>query len=251
MTRGRKIAWTLALALAGPILLSAAQVATQEASHWSRARWDSAGIAPDPKQTREAVVQVYSARVWGWRGALAVHTWFALKPEGSDRWTRAEVTGFGVRYGAESLRITDGAVADGRWAGNDPQLLLDRRGPEAAKLIPEILAAANRYPYRDAYVMWPGPNSNSFTAFVAREVPDLRLEMPPTAIGKDWIGQGDLVGPAPSGSGMQLSIFGLVGFTLAPVEGVELNLLGLTLGVDVMRPALKLPGVGRVGMTAS
>jgi hypothetical protein len=31
-------------------------------------------------------------------------------------------------------------------------------------------------------------------------------------------------------------------------EGLELNLLGLTFGVDVRRPALKLPAIGRLGM---
>ena len=31
-------------------------------------------------------------------------------------------------------------------------------------------------------------------------------------------------------------------------EGVELNLLGLTFGLDVRQPALKLPAVGRLGM---
>jgi hypothetical protein len=30
-------------------------------------------------------------------------------------------------------------------------------------------------------------------------------------------------------------------------EGLEVNLLGLTFGLDVRHPALKLPGVGRVG----
>jgi hypothetical protein len=35
--------------------------------------------------------------------------------------------------------------------------------------------------------------------------------------------------------------------TLAREEGFELNLLGLTFGVDVAEPALKLPMVGRLG----
>jgi hypothetical protein len=29
-------------------------------------------------------------------------------------------------------------------------------------------------------------------------------------------------------------------------EGLELNVLGLVFGVDLRRPALKLPGIGRV-----
>ncbi|MFX9630876.1 DUF3750 domain-containing protein, partial [Acinetobacter baumannii] len=92
--------------------------------------------------------------------------------------------------------------------------------------------------------IWPGPNSNSFVAHIGRQVPDLRLSLPPTAVGKDFLVDSDLVGSAPSGTGLQLSLFGLAGITLAATEGIELNLLGLTIGVDVMRPALKLPGIG-------
>ena len=33
--------------------------------HWSEARWDSSGLAPDPLATPEPVVQVYAARAWG------------------------------------------------------------------------------------------------------------------------------------------------------------------------------------------
>ena len=31
-------------------------------------------------------------------------------------------------------------------------------------------------------------------------------------------------------------------------EGIEINLLGLTFGVDAKTPAIKLPGVGRIGV---
>ena len=53
---------------------------------------------------------------------------------------------------------------------------------------------------------------------------------------------------APSGSGFQLSLYGLFGILLAACEGLEVNLLGLSLGVDPVRPALKLPALGRLGM---
>ncbi|NDA85703.1 MAG: DUF3750 domain-containing protein, partial [Burkholderiaceae bacterium] len=33
--------------------------------------------------------------------------------------------------------------------------------------------AVQSYPYADSYTMWPGPNSNTFTAHVGREVPEL------------------------------------------------------------------------------
>jgi len=51
---------------------------------------------------------------------------------------------------------------------------------------------------------------------------------------------------APSNTGYQLSIGGLLGITLARDEGLELNLLGLVAGIDFRHPALKLPGIGRV-----
>ena len=31
-------------------------------------------------------------------------------------------------------------------------------------------------------------------------------------------------------------------------EGIEVSILGLTTGIDFLRPAIKLPGFGRIGM---
>ena len=72
--------------------------------------------------------------------------------------------------------------------------------------------------------------------------------MPPTAIGKDYLPGPALAALSPSGTGVQLSLLGLAGITVGWEEGLELNLLGLTFGVDMRRPALKLPAVGRLGM---
>lgn len=248
MATRRILLWCLGLLVALPLIGQAATVATQERSaSWSGRRWDSAGLAPDPAVVREAVIQAYAARVWGWRGIFAVHSWLAVKPEGARSFTRYEVIG----WGGEVVRISNGGrPPDGYWAGNQPEKLLDIRGADAARLIPEIEKAVADYPGRERYIIWPGPNSNSFVAHIGRQVPDLRLSLPPTAVGKDFLVDSYLVGSAPSGTGLQLSLFGLAGITLAATEGIELNLLGLTIGVDVMRPALKLPGIGRVGMAA-
>ena len=51
------------------------------AADWRSASRDSSLIAPRPETTTEAVVQVYSARAFSWRGIFAVHTWVSLKPE--------------------------------------------------------------------------------------------------------------------------------------------------------------------------
>ena len=74
------------------------------------------------------------------------------------------------------------------------------------------------------------------------------MDLPPTAIGKDYLGD-RLVAPAPSGSGVQFSLFGMLGVTASRVEGFEVNVLGLTFGLDPFSPAIKLPLIGRFGFT--
>ena len=242
-----KITLLLLALVLGPILWSAGSVLAGSASHWSQTRWDSTGSAPDPEHHPEAVVQVYAARTWGWKGAVAVHSWISLKKPGAAGYERYDVVGWGVRNGGGAIR-RNLRPADARWAGNDPELILDLRGDAAAGAIPKVEAAITAYPHDDSYVTWPGPNSNTFVAYVLRSVPELNAELPPTAIGKDFLPNGQLAGMAPSGTGVQLSLGGLLGFTLARDEGVELNLLGLVFGVDPLDLAIKLPGIGRIGL---
>jgi hypothetical protein len=213
---------------------------------WYEARRDSSGQAPDPAATPAAVVQVYAARAVGWRGILGVHTWIAVKAANAARFTRYEVMGWGVDRGAPAVRM-DRTGPDNYWFGARPVLILDRRGPEVESMIRKIRAAVADYPYPHEYRLWPGPNSNSFTAFVGRRVPELGLDLPSTAIGKDYLPEGAVFAVAPSGTGYQLSLFGVAGVLVAADEGLEVNLLGLSFGLDLRHPALKLPGVGRLG----
>ena len=74
----------------------------------------------------------------------------------------------------------------------------------------------------------------------------MNLDLPPISIGKDYLG-GHVFAKAPSGSGFQFSLFGMFGMTAALEEGLELNILGLSFGIDPKDPALKLPLVGRIG----
>lgn len=219
------------------------------AQGWRSASSEPVGLAPDPATTPEAVVQVYGARTWGWRGYFGIHTWVAVKPAAARAYTVYEVIGWRLRRGESALVIRERAP-DARWFGNAPELLADRRGAGVDGLIARIDQAARAYPYAGEYAVWPGPNSNTFTAWVARAVPELEVDLPPTAIGKDYLGAG-FVARAPSGSGVQLSLFGLLGVTASGVEGLEFNVLGLTFGVDPFSPAVRLPIFGRVGAARS
>jgi hypothetical protein len=212
---------------------------------WRTASREPAGLAPDPATTPEAVVQVYAARAVRWRGYFGVHTWIAVKPKGAPRFTVHEVNGHRLRRTGTAL-VSSTRPADGYWFGNRPELLKEARGAEAEALIPRIEDAVRRYPYANTYRVWPGPNSNTFTAFVLREVPELRVDLPPTAIGKDYLGWMP-VARTPSGTGGQLSVFGVAGIAAALEEGLEINLLGLTFGIDPGSLALKLPLIGRIG----
>lgn len=216
------------------------------AGDWRTASRESAGIAPDPAETREAVVQVYAARTWGWRGNFAVHTWIAVKPTDAPAFTVYEVIGWRAYHGLSALAVHN-RPADGRWFGAEPEILFDLRGPEVDAVIQRIDAAARSYPFADSYRVWPGPNSNTFTAHVVGEVPELTVDLPPTAIGKDYLTDGILAW-TPSGTGFQMSVFGLVGLIVGLREGLEINVLGLVFGIDPDDLAVKLPMVGRVGL---
>jgi Protein of unknown function (DUF3750) len=240
MMRSSSVAW----ALLG--LLWLAGCAGLDRTDWRQARRDSSGLAPSPEVTSEAVVQVYAARTVGWR-ALAVHSWIVVKPRGVDRYTRYEVIGWGVERGLPALRVNR-TGPDNYWFGSRPTLLVDRRGDDVDTLIAKVEAAIASYPYPMSYRTWPGPNSNTFIAHIGRAVPELGLELPPTAIGKDFLPGAGLVAPTPSGQGVQVSVLGLAGVLVGWEEGLEVNILGLTFGLDVKDPALKVPGLGRLGV---
>jgi hypothetical protein len=214
--------------------------------HWSRSSWGSAALAPDPATTPDAVVQVYAARTWGWKGVFAVHSWIAIKRAGARHYDRYEVVGWGVGRGAPAIR-KNRHVPDGHWAGNRPDLVVYRRGPEVEALIDRIEQAIASYPFPATYRTWPGPNSNTFIAHIGRSVPELGLHLPPTAVGKDYLGMKGVIASTPSGTGYQLSLMGVAGVSLARTEGLELNILGLTLGISPFELSIKLPGIGRIG----
>ena len=211
-------------------------------------RFSSTSQAPDPN-IEQGVIQVYAARAARWRGAIGVHTWIATKRSSENRYTRMEVIGYRVRWGGEAVRIRNGAP-DARWFGNHPTLLREIRGDEQVDaMIDKLHDAARNYRYNNFYRVWPGPNSNTFVAHLARQVPELRLELPSTAIGKDYLPGGAVLGKTPSGVGMQFSLRGYAGILAGFEEGIEINLAGLTAGIDLLPPAIKLPGLGRIGFS--
>lgn len=226
-----------------PVLISLVARTFFDQPHWQHSSHESTNQAPAPAEHPHPVAQVYAARTWGLRGAVAVHTWLAVKRADAERYTRHEVIGWRLRTGTVVVsRLSD--APDGQWYSNPPRLLADLRGPEVGAVIDKIEAAVAAYPHRAEYKLWPGPNSNTFTAHIGRSVPELGLDLPPTAIGKDYLVDGAIFGFAPSRTGWQLSLYGAAGILVALREGVEINLLGLSAGVRFWPPALRMPGLG-------
>ncbi|MEA3191702.1 MAG: hypothetical protein QOD26_35 [Betaproteobacteria bacterium] len=201
------------------------------------------GLAPDPAVVREAVVQVYGARTAGPKGMFGVHTWVAVKPTNAREWTIYEVIGWRLRWN-DSVVAVRHRQPDAPWVGSKAELYADKRGAGVDELIRRIDEAVRDYPYAKEYTLWPGPNSNTFTAWIGRAVPELGIDLPATAIGKDFMGT-TVFSRAPSGRGVQVSLGGLLGFSASGVEGIELNILSLNFGVS--GSGIKLPLIGRIG----
>ncbi len=70
--------------------------------------------------------------------------------------------------------------------------------------------------------------------------------MPANAIGKDYRSLTDPIGRPPSGKGIQLSLLGLLGVNLGEQEGIEFNLLGMNLGINVSPLQIRLPFIGNL-----
>ena len=170
-----------AIALTGLVWLN-----RYTARDWRTASRESARIAPDPSSTREAVLHVYGADAWGWRGWFAIHTWIAAKPTGDNVYTVYDVVGWRGYYGQPVLRIRRD-VPDRYWYGNQPRILKSHSGDGVDELIEAVDQAARAYPWKTTYKAFPGPNSNTFTAWVAQQVPALELKLPLSAIGRGYL----------------------------------------------------------------
>ena len=230
--------------LVAPIVLSTTKYVFGDRSRdWQTADRSSAGLLPAPADHPEALVRVFAARTVRWRGIFAVHCWIVIKQAGERHYTRYDYTAWGT-----PVRV-NGFAPDGRWFGGTPQSIAAADGEAASRMIPRIRAAVEHYPWRwdGDYRAWPGPNSNTFVSAILAAVPELQAALPPTAIGKDFPYNGGVFGLTPSGTGVRATFGGYLGLNLGWVEGIEVNVLGAVFGIDLRRPAVKLPGLGRIG----
>lgn len=230
---------------AAPLALSALLYALDgQAAGWRTADRSSAGLLRPAGEQREAAVRVFAARTVRWKGIFATHCWIVVKPKGATAYTRYDYTAWG-----EPVRV-NGFAADGRWFGRVPDVVFAADGEKAERAIPQILAAIESYKFGEQgdYRAWPGPNSNTFVAAVMAAAPELDAKLPTTAVGKDYPYGGEWFSLTPSKTGVRVTLAGYGGVTVGWREGVEINLLGAVFGIEFLRPAVNLPGLGRFGV---
>jgi hypothetical protein len=216
--------------------------------NWREASRDSIGLTPPAAEISESLFQIFYARAFSWRGHFGVHPWAAWKLKGESQFTIAQVTSWNIRRLGTSVSVYQD-LPDRKWYGHDPNLMFQVEGSAAESVIEQVKALITCYPFADQYRVWPGPNSNTVIAYLIRNIPELNQELPPHAIGKDYLANEQFVAWTASKTGIQYSIYGLFGLSIGLKEGLETNILGLNFGFDFWKPAIKLPFIGRVGFS--
>ena len=222
-----------------PLMARAAFYAAGDgARSWRDADWSSTGLLPQAADYKPARLIVFTGTTGAWKGIFSVHSWIVFKRAGDADWTRYDVVGWGRPVRA------NGWPADGRWYGNMPVAIADVSGDEAARLIPKVELAVRSYSYNQYgdYRIWPGPNSNSFTAAVLARGAGTRRG----AAGqrrRPRFPRRLLRRPDRLGTGVELNAYGLAAFKVGWVEGVEVNLLGLVAGLDLRHPGGETAGL--------
>lgn len=209
---------------------------------WRAADWTTSGLLKPAVADEDAAIYVLGARTGGLKGAFSLHCWIVLKRKGAAAYERYDKVGWGLPIRRNAY------AADGRWYSNMPTILHEVHGEDAERLMSRVDAAIASYPHagRGDYRMWPGPNSNSFVAHVLRAVPALGATMPSNAVGRDYAPGLLSVDWASEARDLHATLGGLFGFTVGATSGVEIHFLGLVAGLDLLRPALKIPAYGRL-----
>jgi hypothetical protein len=174
---------------------------------------------------------------------MAVHYWFAAYDRERRAWARWEVwqkSGAApTSWGHVHKNLTDPNAG----VGGGPFRVGREWHGEAARDLMRVLTRPEDYPYRNIYRAWPGPNSNTYVAWVLKQA-KVAADLDPRAIGKDYCG---LMGGGVTTT--QLGVQGetpIVGLEIGLREGIEIHALCLTLGLDFAAPAFKSP-FGRFG----
>ncbi len=101
-------------------------------------------------------------------GAIAEHYWFVTFDDAGacERWEVWQTQNAGGQSFGHlhcNFKKPDDGVS-----GGPCRVITQWRDADALRLLEALKSAENAYPYRDRYLPWPGPNSNTFVVWVLR-----------------------------------------------------------------------------------
>jgi hypothetical protein len=116
-------------------------------------------------------------------GIIAWHYWFVVTDDSGchrwEVWQTKNAGGWCIGHLHRDLKAPDAGV------GGGPSRVAARWDGEVARRIAEVLQKAQSYPHCERYRMWPGPNSNTFAAWVLREA-GVAATLDPRGIGRNY-----------------------------------------------------------------
>lgn len=168
---------------------------------------------------------------------IARHPWLAVRRAHQQEWILYEVPS-ACHCGTDPFTHAPyrDPILHAVWRGAEAERAAECLAREAEAIIHDI---------DHRYVFYPGPNSNTFGDIALRRC-GLHASLPATSVGKDWRGWIG-AGVTSEGTGVQIET-PVLGLKLGLKEGIELHVLGLSIGIDLWPPAIILPvGPGRLG----
>jgi hypothetical protein len=118
-------------------------------------------------------------------GLFASHYWFVVldgaKAERWEVWQTRNAGGRAVGHVHRDLKPPDAGV------GGGPARVAAEWSGEAAAKIRDVLEKAEAYPFCFRYRYWPGPNSNTYAAWVLRQA-GIHHALPRRAVGWRYCG---------------------------------------------------------------
>lgn len=191
----------------------------------------------DPPANDEATVALLTGTLGPPLDGIARHPWLVARHKGETEWHVYEVGGGGTEDDPFRHHSSYGnPILHKVWRGAEA---------EAAAACLEREADAVKRHVESHYIFYPGPNSNTFGDVMLRKC-NLHASLPSTSVGKDWRGWFG-AGVSSEGTGLQLET-PVLGLKIGLKEGIELHVIGLSIGIDLWPPAIILPlGPGRLG----
>jgi hypothetical protein len=137
-------------------------------------------------ESARSVVQLRLASLPSLLRPIAVHCWFTVLDEATGGWERWEVWQTPGAGGESWGHLHRNLMPPDRGVGGGPSRNAAEWHSEDAAAILAVLHDPLRYPYRDRYRYWPGPNSNTYVAWVLREA-GIDHPLHPRAIGSGYL----------------------------------------------------------------